>query len=568
MGSEHRRALKFLDPHRLLAWVRLMRAKARRGEFRNLDIRKQLRGDAGLWLGGLLVGLVAGHAAIVFRLAIQAVQFVAFGDFEETLVTRAQEIGAVHIWLAPIGAGVVVALLLRWGALSKLLPETRPVAVADVIEARAVGGRIKTGQAFLSAGIAAVSLGGGASNGREGPAVHLGAALATMLARWVGLSARDNRTILACGAAAAVAASFNAPIAGAVFALEVVLGHYALRVIAPVAAASTVGALSARFHLGDQPAFTIEHLEGLSLRIIDFPAAAALGVLCALAAIVFMRATFFTSARTTQGAQAVGLPLWSLPIFGGVVVGTLALMRPEVLGVGYEATASAIAGEYAIESLLAIMALKLIASAVSFGCRFGGGVFSPSLFLGAVLGAAVGAALHLFLAAANPAPASFYAVVGMGALSGAVLGAPLSTTLIVFEMTNSYETAIGALVAVSLATVIVQRVTGANFFQRQIEAHGYVLREGPQRVILQTVRVKEFMTPIDRLKKESVLEGPALYDTDTLGKALGILEAGGLDGAPVKARGGDEPVVGYVTRSDALVAYNRRLVEAHIERSR
>jgi hypothetical protein len=148
-----------------------------------------------------------------------------------------------------------------------------------------------------------------------------------------------------------------------------------------------------------------------------------------------------------------------------------------------------------------------------------------------------------------------------------VLGAPLSTTLIVFELTASADAAIAVLVAVSLATIVTQKVLGASYFQLQIERRGYELREGPQRVILKTVRVRDFMTPIDRLKKESVLEGPAPFEDDSLGRALGFLEAEGLDGAPVKARGSDA-VTGCISRADALIAYNNRLVEAHVERAR
>ena len=134
-------------------------------------------------------------------------------------------------------------------------------------------------------------------------------------------------------------------------------------------------------------------------------------------------------------------------------------------------------------------------------------------------------------------------------------------------MNGLLSTLFTLMLVASLATIVTQRVVGASFFQLQIEARGYELREGPQRVILKTVRVRDFMTPIDRLQKASVLEGPTLYEDDTLGKALGFLEAEGLDGAPIKARGSDA-VTGYITRADALIAYNQRLVEAHVERTR
>jgi CIC family chloride channel protein len=521
-------------------------------------------GDALLWLWGLIVGVAAAYGAILFRLAIQAVQFVGFGAFSEALAGAAAALPAYHVALAPVLAGLIVAALLWLGMRLKILPEARAFGVADVIEARAVkAGRVDFRAAVYSALVSAISLGGGASAGREGPAVHLGAAFASMWSKTLDLSAREGRTLAACGAGAAVAASFNAPIAGAVFAFEVVLGHYALRTMAPVAAASVAGALIARAHLGTQPAFLMPDISPASY--LDFPAAAVLGLVAAGVAVVFMKATLMGLDRAPRIARAVGLPIWALPPVGGLVVGLIAVRYPEVLGVGYEPTARALAHDFALSALLILLGLKIVATAASIACRFGGGIFSPSVYLGAMTGAAFGAMLS-FAPGDLFATAPFFAVVGMGAVAGAVLGAPLSTTLIVFELTASYDTAIAALVAVSLATIVTQKVVGGSYFQRQIEPRGYELRQGPQRVILMTVRVRDFMTPIAEGKETEAPDGPALYEDDTLGRALGFLEAEGLDGAPVKARASDA-ITGWVTRADALLAYNTRLVEAHVERA-
>jgi CIC family chloride channel protein len=521
-------------------------------------------GDALLWVWGLIVGVAAAYATILFRLAIQAAQWLAYGEFSEALAGAAAGLSPVHVALAPVACGLIVGGLLWLGGRLKLLPEARAFGVADVIEARAVkAGRVDFRAAVYSAVVSAVSLGGGASAGREGPAVHLGAAFASMWSKTLDLSAREGRTLAACGAGAAVAASFNAPIAGAVFAFEVVLGHYALRTMAPVAAASIAGALIARAHLGDQPAFLMPDISTASY--YDFPAAAVLGVVAAGVAIVFMRVTLLGLDRAPRLARSIGLPIWALPPIGGVLLGLLAVRFPEVLGVGYEPTARALADDFALGALLTLLALKIVATAASIACRFGSGVFSPSIYLGAMTGAAFGAVLALApgdLFASAP----FFAVVGMGAVAGAVLGAPLSTTLIVFELTASYDAAIASLVAVSLATIVTQKVVGGSYFQRQIEPRGYELRQGPQRVILMTVRVRDFMTTIAASHDQSPPEGPALYEDDTLGRALGFLEAEGLDGAPVKARASDA-VTGWVTRADALLAYNTRLVDAHVERA-
>lgn len=518
-----------------------------------------------LWLIAGVIGTLAGFATLGFRLSILAVQGLLYGSSEERLASTAAALPWEHVWLAPVLGGVVVGILLLLADRMHALEEMRAQSVAEVIEARAVGkGNIRFRTGLFSAVITFVSLGSGASAGREGPAVHLGGTLASLVARTLGMKARNARTLLACGVAGAVAASFNAPLAGLLFALEVVLGHYALRVIAPTAVAATAGALVARTYLGAQPAFVLPPVPKAGL--IDFPAAIVLGMVCAALAIVFATLIVRGPLFVQKYAKRIGLPLWALPPLGGIVLGAIGIAFPQVLGVGYEATSTALHGGYGLALLLMLVVAKILATTLSLSFRFGGGVFSPSIYLGAMTGAAFGALAGVVLGE-GAAAQEFFAIVGMGALSGAVLGAPISTTLIVFELTQSYEASVAVLLAVSLATVMTQWVTRGNVFQKQIELRGYHLREGPQRLILQTVRVRDFMTPISRLKKEVSMEGAMLYADDTLGRALGLLKAENLDGAPVRSRYGEQKVIGYISREDALLAYNQRLVEEHEERN-
>lgn len=518
-----------------------------------------------LWLTAALIGTVAGFATLGFRLSILAVQGILYGNSKEHLASTAAGLHWSHVWLAPIVGGMVVGALLFLAERTKALTEIRAQSVAEVIEARAIGkGNIGFWPGLYSAVITAVSLGSGASGGREGPAVHLGATLSSLVSRTLNLGARNARTLMACGVAGAVAASFNAPLAGLLFALEVVLGHYALRVIAPTAVAATAGAVIARTFLGAQPAFMLPPVPGASL--IDFPAAVVLGLICAVLAIAFVMLMVKGPHHVQNIATSLGLPLWALPPIGGVLVGGIGIAFPQVLGVGYEATSTALHGQYGLALLLVLIAAKLLATMLSLSFRFGGGIFSPSIYLGAMTGAAFGVLATAVMGDAAAAPA-FFAIVGMGALSGAVLGAPISTTLIVFELTQSYEASVAVLLAVSIATVLTQAVTRGNIFQKQIELRGYVLREGPQRLILQTVRVRDFMTPVSRLNKEISMTDTSLFADDSLGKALGLLKAENLDGVPVKSRFGENKMIGYISKEDALLAYNQRLVEEHEERN-
>ncbi len=523
------------------------------------------QGEAAIWLWAVLIGIAAGYAALAFRLAIRSVQFASFGVFHAEMEAATANQFWWQTLLVPVAGGIIVAALLWIGMRLKALPEQRAEGVADVIEARAVGkGRMSVRTAAMSAGVAAVSLGAGASAGREGPVVHLGAAVGSLVADGLGLTQRQARTLLACGAAAGIAASFNAPIAGVLFALEVILGHYALRVIAPVSIASLAAAVVADIHLGADVAFTVPELPPAS--VFDFPASAVLGALAALAAMAFVSFTLGATKRTAAWAGRLHVPLWALPPFGGLLVGALGVFMPEVLGVGYDTVSMALGGEHGVGFLLALMLAKILATALTLGFRFGGGVFSPAMVIGAALGAAFGGLVSLIGLDGGGVP--FFGLIGMGAVSGAVLGAPISTTLIVFEMTQSYEAGAAMLVAVSMATVITQSGIGGSFFHKQVERHGWELAAGPQRLILQTVRVRDFMTPVGSDANETLSEGPALYADDSLGRALALLKAEDLDGAAVKRRGGDEAVVGHISRTDALLAYNNALVDAHIERSR
>ena len=544
----------------------VVRAKPKRGVARLLVHMRRAFSEGQspvLWLAAIVVGLAAGYGALGLRWAISGVQWAAFGHGGDALVSAARDLPALLLVAAPVLGGCVVSSLLWLGARRKWLPETRAEGVADVMEARAVdGGRMRAAPGLLSALIATVSLGSGASAGREGPAVHLGATLASFVTRPLGLPARAARIMLACGAAAAVSASFNAPVAGALFAFEVILGHYALRSIAPVAVASVIGAILARIHFGAQPAFPIPPIEPAGL--IDFAAMLPLGVAAAGLAIAFTIAVTTAPRLAAERAGAWSIPLWALPPVGGLLVGLIALLAPEVLGVGYEATATALAGGYAIATLAGLILVKFAATVITLAARFGGGVFSPSLFLGALLGALFG---QIAVAAfgEDSAGAAFYAVVGMGAVSGAALGAPLSTTLIVFELTASYEASIALLVAVSLATVITQTVTKGSIFHRQVERHGYDLTKGDARVILQTIRARDVMTPLNAEEAAAEMDAPSIFEDDYLGRVLGFFSAERLDGAPVRARMGDQAIIGYITKADAHAAYAAALQARHEE---
>lgn len=344
------------------------------------------------------------------------------------------------------------------------------------------------GPGFMAVVGSALSLGAGASVGREGPAVTLGAVISAWLAERLQFDRSLSRVLLGCGAAAAVAASFNAPIAGMLFAHEVIVGHYAMRALAPVVIASVTGTMVSRGWFGDFPAFMIPTFH--QVNVWEFPAFAGLGILCGLVALVFMHGIVWGE----KAADLSRLPRWARPAGAGLMLGVLALWYPEVLGVGYEVTNNALSGTLPLVFLATCAVAKIIATAASLGFGFGGGVFSPSLTIGALVGGAFGVVANSAFPELSSGSGA-YAVVGMGAVSSAVLGAPISTVLIIFELTSDYGLTIAVMVAVVIANVVTAQLGGiTSWFHWSLERRG--LRIGGNDVrLLQTLRVRDVVNP-------------------------------------------------------------------------
>ena len=425
----------------------------------------------------LIAGTLAGSAVVLFRELISLVQTILYGSGSERLFANADVLQWWQILLAPVGGGLVVGGLVHF-----LLPHKRPEGVADVIEASAIKGGRMSLRSGPAAAASAISIGTGASVGREGPAVHLGASLAGWMGRRLGLTRSLTRTLLGCGVAAAVAASFNAPIAGALFASEVVIGHYALKAFAPIVIASVAGTAVSRAFFGDFPAFALAQTPLASFW--EFPAFVGLGIAAGLSAIIFMHA-IFTAQRL---AEQTPLPSWLRPAAAGLMVGLIGLVFPEVMGVGYGLTENALMVNIPPALLLALAAAKIAATAVSIGWGFSGGVFSPSLVIGALIGGAYGIIVTGLLPEYSSGPAA-YTIVGMGAMAAAVLGAPISTTLIIFEMTGDYALTLGVMVAVVIASEITQQFYARSFFSRLLQNRGIDLKGGFETEIMHTIRL-------------------------------------------------------------------------------
>ncbi|MCB9947369.1 MAG: chloride channel protein [Rhodospirillaceae bacterium] len=559
-----------------------------------------------LSLLAVIIGLAAAGGVIGFRTLLDQVQLLFHGFSSEAVVTLLAGEPWWRIVLAPAVGGLVVGVMVRY-----LLPGG-PEGVPHVMEASALkGARIPLKTGLMAALVSVVSLGVGASNGREGPAVHLGASIGSQVARRLRLSENLSRTLLGCGVAAAVAGSFNAPFAGVFFALEVVVGHYTLSAFAPIVIASVAATVLTRAHYGNFPAFILpETVDGI-VSILEFPAFVLLGIVSAAVAMLFM----WTTVTAQDAVDRLNLPRVLRPAIAGLAIGLLALQFPHILGVGYEATDMAIKETLPLALMITLIVLKIGATALCLGAGFGGGVFSPSIFIGAMTGGAFG----LLATMVSPELSSgqgAYTLVGMGSVAGAVLGAPISTILIIFEMSGDYKLTIAVMISVVVASTIVEQVIGKSLFTWQLARRGISLRGGRDLQFVGRIRMGDVMkddyvtvapdTPLDevtacleraRYGEVFVVEDgcrlvgvittvdlmhaepgqgdvaptasdlqhrdpPALEANDGLERAINLMEGAGESHLPVVESQESRRLIGFVHEHDVMLAYHRAIVEA------
>ena len=533
-------------------------------------IREKGPSELQFWFIALVIGIASGFAALLFRKGILLLQETVYGAEDASLIHSWAEMLPWY-WLltVPILGGLAVGIIL-----DRFTPDGRVRSVADVIEGAALNnGRVEKREGLASAVASLITLGTGGSSGREGPVVHLAGVIATWVSDKMGANGITARDLLGCAVAAAVSASFNAPIAGALFALEVVLRHFALHAFAPIVIASVAGTVISRIEFGDVAEFQLPMASLLEF-YVEFPAFLLLGLLCGGVAAVFMRGTLLAEDVANTVQSRLSLPRWLRPAVAGALLGGIAIWFPHIIGVGYETTLAALTGQLLLHEAIVFAAIKVVAAAVTIGGRMGGGVFSPSLMIGAMTGLAFGLIATGLLPEISGTP-MVYALAGMGAVAAAVLGAPISTTLIVFELTGNWQIGIAVMVAVSTSTALGSRLVTRSFFLTQLERRGVHLAAGPHAYLLSTYQVSRVMRSRDdeRAADEeqcwSYIENGTYIDASaTLEDAMPVFDRTGAPFLPVVRLTGKEArpdLVGALFHVDALRAYNRALAEVSEE---
>jgi CIC family chloride channel protein len=438
-----------------------------------------------------LVGLGGGLGAIVFRWLINLFTRVSFNWLPQVT----QGMGMFFLVLAPTVGGLIVGFLI-----TRFAPEAKGHGVPEVMEAVALeGGRIRPIVAVIKSVASAITIGSGGSVGREGPIVQIGSALGSTLGQKLHFSEERIRNLVACGSAAGISATFNAPIAGFIFAMEVILGDFGVRNFSSVAIAAVTADVIGRIAFGDLPAFAIPTYELVSQW--EYLLYAVLGVLAAAVAAFYVRVVYGAEDLFNKHIK---LPEMVKPALGGLLLGVFSLFYirflglpdtniPHVYGVGYDTISTALLGKLTISAAFALMAIKIIATALTIGSGGSGGIFAPSLFIGSTLGAGIGAMLTRFLPGIT-GPQGAYALVGMGAVFAGAAHAPITAVLILFELTDDYRIILPLIMAAGIATILSHHwLKGESIYTLKLSRRGIRLRSGRDVDIMESVAVSEVM---------------------------------------------------------------------------
>jgi len=463
----------------------------------------------GLLVLSVAVGAGAGGAAIAFRWLITVFTLALSGhaDYAGLGPVANPHVPALGRWFvifAPVVAGLLYGPLVHFFA-----REARGHGVPEVMYAVSRrGGRIAPQVAAVKALASALCIGGGGSVGREGPIVQIGAALGSTLGRVLKIAEPRMKVLVACGAAGGIAATFNAPLAGVFFAMELILlGDFTAQSFGMVVVASVTASVIGRAVLGNTaflqlPTFAVDNLTQYALFAL-------LGLLAGGAGVGFTRILYLIEDicdRLWRG------PEWLRPAIGGFALGGLLLVLPEMYGVGYPVLGKSIAGAYTIGFLLLLLVGKMVATSLTIGIGGSGGVFAPSLFIGAMLGSAYGQLLHLIAPGVAGSP-GVYALIGMGAVFAGAAKAPITAVIILFELTGEYTIILPMMVAIVLASATSHLLSRDSIYTFKLRRRGVDISISPEAEQVAAITVGQIMEPV----------GASLRDSAALRDAAGPL---------------------------------------------
>ena len=549
-------------------------------------------GRGGMFLLALLVGAGSGLGAVVFRYLIYFFTWAATGHSQ---FGQQGHVGSTHLpWLG-LGFFIVIPVIggLLYGPLIyRFAREARGHGVPEVMIAVADnGGRIRPQVSVVKAVASAVCIGVGGSVGREGPIVQIGSALASGLGQRVKMPENRLRILVACGAAGGIAATFNAPITGVFFGVEIILREFSVDALFTVMLAAMIADITAIPFLGDKP-FLSGFPSGIELHHArDYLLVAVLAVVAALMGLAFKTVLY----KTEDVCDRVwkGRPEWARPAVGGVALGLLLLAIPQMYGVGYPVMYKATAGQYALWFLALLAFAKIAACSLTIGIGGSGGIFAPSLFIGVTSGMAYGQIIHHIFGPAAGQPA-LYAVVAMGAVFASAARAPLTSLASVVEMTGDFALTLPVMLAVAIASTISRALSYGTIYTTKLLRRGTDIDRATPWRALADLKIADAMRPFrwplpvppraqastapadtdgaSTAPDGAALPRPVIYQadpqalfaTESVAQALRQLEVYGHDGLPVLSADGRQ-IPGWVTAPDVLRAIGRQITTARSE---
>ncbi|MEW6173322.1 MAG: chloride channel protein [Bacillota bacterium] len=469
------------------------------------------------------VGVVSAFGAIAFRWLIGSFQTLFFGGGGHVL----SFLGQYYVIVIPAAGGLLVGPLVYFFA-----REAKGHGVPEVMEAVALrGGRIRPRVAVVKTLASSICIGSGGSVGREGPIVQIGSAAGSAIGQWLRLPDESVKTLVACGAAGGISATFNAPIAGVLFALEVILGTVITRKFAYVIVSAVIADFLSQAFLGNNRAFAVPHF-GITSGW-EFVFYVVLGIFAALAAVTFIRTLY----RFEDLFGSFKMPEYLKPVLGGLVIGIIGLYSHDLFGVGYEGITKALSGQTALGMLVALCLLKILATSITIGSGGSGGVFAPSLFIGAMMGTSLGTVLNGLFPTVT-APAGAYGIVGMAAVFAGAARAPFSAILIIFEMTRDYNIILPLMTSVVISTVFARTLMRETIYTLKLKRRGVDIEQGELADVMRTITVGEAMTK----------DFPVVPSTMRIEEFLKLFQDTGYHGFPVVDEEG--LLVGIVTYTD------------------
>lgn len=459
---------------------------------RFFDIFKQLKRNEHTWMGvmAVFVGMAGGFGAVGFRYLIDFFQKVSYGSSEDLLGIVQSIPWYNKVWIPAVG-GLVVGPLVYFFA-----REAKGHGVPEVMEAVAIkGGLIRKRIVLVKTIASAVSIATGGSVGREGPIVQIGSAIGSTIGQVIKISADRMRILVGCGAAAGIAATFNAPIAGSMFALEIILGEFGVATFSPIIISSVTATAVSRHFLGDTPAFIVPAYELISAW--EFPLYIGLGGLCAAVAALFIVMLY----RFEDFFDGLKFPEYLKACLGGLIMGSMGLLFPQVLGVGYGAIDMSLTQTLSWWLLLLLIFFKIIATSTTIGSGGSGGIFAPSLFLGAMTGGLFGMIVHQIFPEITASPGA-YSIVGMGAVVSATTHGPITAILMLFEMTGDYKIILPLMITCIVSSAFIRQFMTESIYTVKLMRKGINIKAGKEVNMLKSIGVREVMNP----KVETVSE--------------------------------------------------------------